>query len=242
MVNYNDPMMEVMIGQSEPTPADTEDSVWIMLPDQEESVDNMAGEGKGLHTMLGNNVRYSLQQEFDLSGTTNPVLTFDTYFDIEADWDYVYVRISTDDGATWTNLFNDEGVYATMDPFSSLAWLGEGGLTGMYEGSLTYNLSAHAGASSAWIQFMYATDAGVQNPGLWLDNIAISEVGYASDLEDTSDWMNDGWEEVPYLISFPHMYMLEWRNDDGSIAQQGHMYNYYSLAHDGDGWMVDIPI
>ena len=30
-----------------------------------------------------------------------------------------------------------------------------------------------------------------------------------------------GWEEVPYSELYSHYYMLEWRNDDGSIASHG---------------------
>ena len=47
------PMQEVMIGQSDPTPAGTQDSVWVNLPDQELEVPNLAGDGGGLHTDPG---------------------------------------------------------------------------------------------------------------------------------------------------------------------------------------------
>jgi hypothetical protein len=62
---------------------------------------------------------------------------------------------------------------------------------------------------------------------------------YSSDLEDVSDWNMSGWEVVPYNQKYPHYYMLEWRNDKGSIASEGHKGQYYSLTHDQDGWAVD---
>jgi len=243
-VPYTD-TVQIDIGQSEPTPLGTEDSVWIDLPDQAIEVENMAGTGKGLHSILGNDLESPLQKEFNLSSATNPVLTFDTYFTIEEDWDYTYVRASTDGGSNWTILLNEEGVYATSDPNGTLPYLGPGGLTGHYEGVLTYDLSAYAGQSAVLFEFLYATDTAVQDPGIWIDNISLDDGAtnlYAQDFEgDYSDWddVDSGWEEVPYNETFEQYYMLEWRNDEGSIAQEGHRYNYYSLAHDQDGWLVD---
>ena len=243
-VPYTD-TLQVDIGQSEPTPLGTEDSVWIDLPDQEVEVENMAGTGKGLHSILGNNLDSPLQAEFDLSGMTTPVFTFDTYYSIEEDWDYTYVRASTDAGATWTVLLNEEGEYGTTDPNGTTTWRGPGGLTGGYEGTLTYDLSAYAGQNSVWIQFLYTTDAGYQDPGIWLDNISLDDGAtnhYSQDFEaDYSEWddVESGWEEVPYNETFEQYYMLEWRNDEGSIAQKGQTFQYNSLAHAQDGWLVD---
>ncbi len=246
-IDYDAAMQEIMIGSADPTPQDTEDSVWIGLPDQQVAVENMAGEGKGLHSILGNEVIHSLTKEFDFTAAASPVLSFTTYIAIEEDWDYTYVRASTD-GENWDILLNEEAFYATADPNGSFAWLGEGGLTGEYEGILTYDLSAYAGESMVYISFDYVTDQAVQDPGMWLDNVTImdgmTEV-YYNDMEDTSDWMNSnghggpGWEEVPFNIVYPHYYMLEWRNDEGSIASHGLTEQYYSLAHDKSGWLVD---
>ncbi len=239
-IDFDGPAQEFMIGQSDPTPADTLDTVWIDLPDQGVEVPNLAGDGAGLHSILGNNLVSPLGRSFELTATTAPVFTFDTSFNLEEDWDYTYVQISTD-GSTWTNLLNEEGEYATVDPNSSTAWMGEGGLTGAYEGSLTYDLSAYAGAS-VMLRFLYTSDAGVQNAGIWLDNFSLDDGDanlYESDLEDVSDWEFEGWEVVPYENLSPHYYLLEWRNDHGSIASHGHTGQYYSLAHDQIGWKVD---
>ncbi len=248
VIDYDDAAQMFTIGQSDPTPADTEDSVWINLPDQQVEIENMAGEGKGLHTLLGNNVEHSLTKEFDLSGTTTPVFTFTTYVSIEEDWDYTYVKASTDGGDTWTVLLNEEMFYGTENDNGTPAYQGVGGLTGTYEGTLTYDLSDFAGESSVLFTFEYVSDTAVQEPGMWVDNFSLDDGDtnlYSNDLEDSSDWDNTdghggpGWEEVPYSEFYPHYYMLEWRNDEGSIASVGHTQQYYSLAHDQDGWLVD---
>ena len=245
VVNYDDPMQEVMIGQSDPTPAGTEDSVWVNLPDQELGVPNLAGDGGGLHAELGDLVFETVTKEFDLSGTTAPVFTFTTDFDIEEDWDYSYVRVSTDGGATWDIILNDEGLYATANPNGSPAYLGAGGLTGVYDGLLTFDLSAYAG-STILLEISYVTDTGFQAAGIWVDNFSLDDGAtnlYYNDLDDPSDWTIDGWEEVPFSALIPHYYMLEWRNNEGSIASDGLDYNYQTLAHAGTGWMVDrVPM
>ncbi|HNS02625.1 MAG TPA: immune inhibitor A [Anaerolineae bacterium] len=241
-VDYDATAQEVMIGQSDPTPSGTEDTVWVHLPDQMEEVPNLAGDGGGMHAVLGNYLFSTFQKEFDLTGASAPVFSFDTYFDLEEDWDYTYVRASTDGGATWTILLNNEGVYATANPNGSTAWLGVGGLTGMHDGRLTFDLTPYAGGS-VWLQFAYVTDAATQNPGFWLDNVALDDGAanlYSNDMDDVSDWTNNGgWEQVPFNLSTPHYYMLEWRNSQGSIASEGHNWNYQSVAHSQSGWLVD---
>jgi immune inhibitor A len=247
-INFDSPAQSFTIGQSDPTPQGAEDSLWIGLPDQVVEIENFAGEGAGLHAILGNHARHSLSRTFNLTAATTPVFTFDTYFRIEEDWDYAYVMVSTDGGVNWDVLLNEEGVYATSNPNSSLAWQGAGGLTGEYEGTLTYNLAAYAGAPALLLSIDYITDGAVQDSGIWLDNLSLDDGEtnlYANDLEDSSDWTNTdeqdgpGWEAVPYTDTFSHYYMLEWRNNQGSIASAGHKEIYYTLTHDQEGWLVD---
>ncbi len=46
----------------------------------------------------------TLTRAVDLSGVSSATLTFDAWYDLAAGWDYGYVSVSTDDGATWTPL------------------------------------------------------------------------------------------------------------------------------------------
>jgi immune inhibitor A len=218
---------EYMVGQSEPTPAGTEDMLWINLPPREYFVDTML-DGPSIHAATGNNLFETFQRQFDLSGATNPELSFETTFALEEDWDYTYVRASTN-GVDWDILLNDEGEYATADPNSSSAWLGPGGLTGTFSGTLHYDLSAYAGESSVWIQFLYFTDEATQEAGIWIDNLAITDGAmtlYSTTFDDVTGWENNGWQHVPDNFQIPHYYLVEWRNDEGSIAQEGQLYNY----------------
>jgi immune inhibitor A len=53
---------------------------------------------RAAYTGQGNNLNHYLSRSFDLGGLSNDplVLEFDTWFKIEADWDYLYVEASTD--------------------------------------------------------------------------------------------------------------------------------------------------
>ena len=119
--------------------------------------------------------------EVDLTGAIT--LTFDTYFDIEIDpqtfegWDYAFVQVSTDEGATWTSLANQY----TSDIHHPQAYpaIIENlpGLTGWSVDWITmsFDLTAYAG-EIVWIGFRYMTDWATENPGIWVDNIYVGEI------------------------------------------------------------------
>lgn len=47
---------------------------------------------------------HTMTRAFDLSGLDSASLAFDAWHDLSAGWNYVYVEVSTDDGASWTAL------------------------------------------------------------------------------------------------------------------------------------------
>ncbi|MFQ6125273.1 MAG: hypothetical protein ACE5R6_11815 [Candidatus Heimdallarchaeota archaeon] len=102
-------------------------------------------------------------------------LSVDTYYDIEPLWDFGFVQVSTDGGATWTSLANAYTTYkhdpsAHPDIVANLP-----GLTGWSGDWVTmdFDLSTYA-RQTVLIGFRYMTDWAVQYPGWWVDNIAIN--------------------------------------------------------------------
>jgi hypothetical protein len=55
--------------------------------------------------------------QLPLTGATNPHLRFNYWHDIEEDWDYDFVEVSTDGGNTWSQqkIFNADGTLASTD-------------------------------------------------------------------------------------------------------------------------------
>ncbi len=50
----------------------------------------------------GDDLRNTLSRTVDLTGKSSAELTFDGWYDIEANYDYLYTEVSTDGGANWT--------------------------------------------------------------------------------------------------------------------------------------------
>lgn len=102
------------------------------------------------------------------------VLSFDTWYDIEPSWDFGFVQVSTDGGATWVSMQN---AYTTMvhDP-SAHPTVVENlpGLTGYSDGwqTMSFDLSAYAG-QTIHIALRYVTDWTAAYEGWYVDNIAV---------------------------------------------------------------------
>jgi hypothetical protein len=107
----------------------------------------------------------------------NPALTFDTMWNTEEFWDYAFVQVSTNGGATWKSLANAD-TNATPDPGAIEAIKANvPGLTGNSGGwtTETFDLSAYAG-KRVLLSFRYITDPAVDEPGWWVDNIRVGGV------------------------------------------------------------------
>jgi immune inhibitor A len=138
----------------------------------------------------------TLTRAFDLPAGEDAVLTFDLWYDIEEDWDYVYLEVSDDDGKTWNILETDLG-RGTNPQGNNYGW----GWTGPSEdfsasGWVTesVDLSAYAG-EEVLIRFEYITDAAVNGEGLLLDNVRIPQISYETDFESGLD----GWEAKGFV-------------------------------------------
>ncbi len=137
-----------------------------------------------------------LTRAFDLSDVNAATLEFWTWYDIEEDWDYAYVEISTDGGETWEILTTPSGT-STNPNGNSFGWAytgrsGGGGTAEWIQEQV--NLSPYAG-QEVLIRFEYITDDAVNRPGFVLDDVAIPEIGYFSDFEEDED----GWEPAGFI-------------------------------------------
>ena len=208
------------------------EGVRIDLPDQIEEVPNMAGTGKGAYSTSGDMMDNTLDHVIDLTGETGPItLTVDAYWDIEEDWDYGYVEVSTDT-VHFVSIDDLDGILRETNPNGNN--LGHG-LTGFGFGTLRFDLSAYAGQVIT-LRFRYRTDPAVSNPGWWIDNVAVAS--FSEDFESSfSDWTNNGWREVPYTAVYPHYYLVEWRNSNG--FDKSLLYPYNTNYADQDEWRVD---
>ncbi|WP_341253313.1 cell wall-binding repeat-containing protein [Euzebya pacifica] len=148
----------------------------------------------------------------DLAADTPVELSFATMFDIEWEFDYGFVMVTTDDGQTYTALESEEGFTtpATTNPNNNVchATYGNGitGTTQSYEDGTSdidrlvgnapendgfatdrYDLTAYAGQDNVVIRFGYVTDVGLAEQGWFIDDVTVTADGqelYANDFED----------------------------------------------------------
>ena len=107
----------------------------------------------------------TLARSVDLTGaTTSAALTAWVQADIEKDFDYLYAEVSTNAGATWTQI----GAPLT----GTSAWT-----------QRSYDLSAYKG-QNVQFRFRYATDGGLSLKGAFIDDVAVTKDGVAGAVDD----------------------------------------------------------
>ena len=144
---------------------------------------------------LGDLSDMTLTREFDLGGVASsaPVtLNYWTWYDIEKDFDYVYVEASTD-GQHWEILKTPSGT--SSDPNgASYGWAYTGPSNGWKQESV--DLSKYAGKKVS-IRFEYLTDPAVNGQGFLLDDVSLPAIGYSTDFEQQdSSWVAKGFARI----------------------------------------------
>jgi hypothetical protein len=137
----------------------------------------------------------TLTRAFDFAGLDSVTLDFSTWYDIETDWDYVYLLVSADDGATWDFITTPSGT--DTDPTGNSYGWGYTGLSGGGDTSVwteeSVDLSAYAG-QQVMVRFEYVTDAAVNGEGFMIDDISVPQLSYSEDFEGG----NGGWEAAGF--------------------------------------------
>jgi hypothetical protein len=138
----------------------------------------------------------TLTRTFDFTQHSGPLsLTYWTWYDLEQDYDYLYLTASLD-GENWQILTTPSGT--ASDPVgNSFGW----GYTGLSGDGPTWiqeqvDLSQFAG-KQVQLRFEYVTDAAVNGEGFMLDDVAVPEIGYFADFEsDDGDWSAQGFVRI----------------------------------------------
>lgn len=146
----------------------------------------------------------TLTRPFDLTSLSKATLQLSAWYEIERNWDYAFVSVSTDNGTTWKAV---KGTTTTdEDPQGSNVG-GEGltGISGSPEAELDegtrgrwideqFDLSDYAG-KQVLLRFWMTSDAALHGTGLMLDNIRIPELNYVDDAENG----DGGWDAVGFV-------------------------------------------
>ena len=149
--------------------------------------------------------------------TTAPVLRMQLSYDIETNWDYAYVSVSTDNGASWTNLAGRYISGASTLPLTTnanpnLTNLGNGitGTTGTGWRNASFDMLPYAG-QTVLIRVRYKTDDFTTGKGILVDEVSLGSFYDGAEAEG-------GWTLAGFKVSngvessnAAHYYIAEFR-------------------------------
>ncbi|OYD07634.1 immune inhibitor A domain-containing protein [Paludifilum halophilum] len=183
-------------------PKPTNKALKINLPNVEkEPPTQPKSGGKAYFSDMGNNLNNKMTSGvIDLTDAKSAVLRFDSWREIEAGYDYLYVKVV--DPET-----KEEKVVKKYDDNTKGQWVQD-----------AIDLSDFTG-KSVQIQFHYATDAGLALEGFYVDNIAVDADGqtvFRDDAEGDPKFELDGFSQFNGQGKmYPNYYLVEWRTHNG---------------------------
>ncbi len=214
--------------------------LFVVLPPKE-VVEQIAEPYSGdyfYYSGAGNNLDNYMYKAFTLA----PGSSFSAMANvaIEYEWDYAYLVVSTDGGATWTSV--ETNLSATDDPNGQNFGYGITGSSGGNWIPFTADLSAFTG--DVLIGFRYWTDSFVVEPGFMVDDIEIT--GYPLDgAESDTGWTFEGFSRTTGTESafYSNYYVAEFRQYRGFDKGLANAYNFgwYGGSEPNYNWVEHFP-
>ena len=163
----------------------------------------------------GDSSDMTLTREFDFTNVSAPItLSFSMWYDLETDYDYVFLEASTD-GETWEILTTPSGT--DEDPSgNSYGW----GYNGQTNGWVTEEVDLSQFAEQkVQIRFEYVTDAAVNGEGFLLDDVRLDAISYQSDFEtDDGGWIPNGFARVENVLPQTYRLSLILKGDSTTVT------------------------
>jgi hypothetical protein len=139
-----------------------------------------------------NDTNAQLTAVVDLTAVKQATLRFNTWYDLEEQWDFAYMTISTDRGATWqilSSVYEEAGEYGP-------AWNGRsdqqnGDDQGWLEEAVSLN--SYAG-QQVWLRFEVVTDSAVTGRGFAVSDITVPELGDQPLTWTAEGFVQTGWQ------------------------------------------------
>ncbi|MFI1930986.1 immune inhibitor A domain-containing protein [Streptomyces sp. NPDC020330] len=160
---------------------------------------------------MGDDLSNTLTRSVDLTGKSKATLDLSGWYDIEADYDYLYTEVSENGGANWTALDGTADGKAIPRDASDKPALTD--LSGAHK-KLSFSLDAYAG-KKVDLRFRYQTDGGAGGKGFAADEITITADGatlFSDNAEgDDNGWTAKGFSRVgeSFTQDYPQYYIAE---------------------------------
>ncbi|MEU8459532.1 immune inhibitor A domain-containing protein [Streptomyces sp. NPDC029003] len=192
---------------------------------------------------MGDDLKNTLTRSVDLTGKKSAALSLKGWWDIEADYDFLYTEVSTDGGATWTALAGTaDGAAIPADASGSPSLTG---VSGAWK-SLNFPLDAYAGKKID-LRFRYQTDGGAGGKGFTADAVNLTADGatvFADGAENGDNgWTGKGFSRVGsgFTKEYDQYYLAENRRyvSYDSTLKVG-PYNF-GFSNTKPGWVEHYP-
>ena len=173
---------------------------------------------------------------------SDPTLTARVSYSIEQDWDYAYLEVSADGGATWDHVTTSRST--AEDPHGHNSGAGITGCSGTRDENgacdnawvdLSADLSAYAGRSVR-VRFAMVNDQATHELGFSVDSVTLGGT-LLTDVEDGAPaWTLDGFRVMDgssYTTIYDQYYLAENRQYQGydkTLAEGPYSYDYATSA------------
>ncbi|QNE77075.1 M6 family metalloprotease domain-containing protein [Streptomyces finlayi] len=160
---------------------------------------------------MGDDLSNTLTRSVDLTGKSAASLDLSGWYDIEADYDYLYTEVSENGGANWTALDGTADGKAIPRDASDKPALTD--VSGAYK-KLSYSLDAYAG-KKVDLRFRYQTDGGAGGKGFTADAITVTADGsvlFTDNAEgEDNGWTAKGFSRIgeSFTQDYPQYYIAE---------------------------------
>ncbi len=148
-----------------------------------------------------------LAANIDLTGLNSATLEFSAWYDLEEEYDFAYVTISTDGGVSWDILEPEHTSPGEFGPAFGGSSQDEANNDGGWVRE-SIDLSQYAG-QVATIRFEVLTDSAVSGGGFAIDNFTVPELALVMDADsDTAGWSASGFVQTGRLLPQPWVVIL----------------------------------
>ena len=160
-----------------------------------------------------------LTRDFDLTGVKDATLKFWIWYDLEKDWDYGYVSVSTDGGQTW-QLLKSPSMTDSNPTESNYGWgyTGKSGDDPAQWVQESIDLTPYAGQKIR-VAFDVINDMAVNRPGMAIDDVEVPEINYTEDFETgAGGWQPQGWLRTNNFVPQRYVVQLVSHGRDGNVT------------------------
>jgi immune inhibitor A len=238
---------QVLLDQANSPKGQNPVAVKVNLPQKATPVNTPAAGNSEYFGGRADEIDTNMVTTVDLTGKTAAQLEFDAWYQIEQDWDFAFVQVSTDNGATWKSIGNGNTVSSAVPEAYPTIAPALPGFTGDSKGwtKQVFDLSSYAN-KKIQLRFRYITDWGTSEAGFYVDNINVTADG-ASILSDGAEGtpvfnLAGGFKKSDGNNYSDHYYLLEWRNHAGVDQGLANIRRGSSLMSYDKGlvvWYVD---